>query len=198
MSTPSVAAAATAAASSSAAANPARVKPEPTEACLPGPSAQKRQRTGDGPAARAPPVPVQHVGPSSAPFDDGGGPSDPYGAEPQAGMALLPSFFRVEPYDEMQRRIGEWIRNVSRGHSHIEVRALALLSTEVAREETSADRPMLRLLVGRSDTRRAAQIEAKIGQMIHPQTQRRLVLPFETEASASSVARLRCQLRLSD
>lgn len=37
------------------------------------------------------------------------------------------------------------------------------------------------------------QIEAKIGLMIHPQTQRRLVLPFETEASASGNAKLRCQ-----
>lgn len=112
MSTPPVAA-------SSSSASLARVKPEPTEASLPGPSSQKRQRTDSGPAAAPPPV-VQHVGPSSAPLDNGG-PSDPYGAEPQAGAALLPSFFRVEPYDEMQRRIGEWIRSVSRGHSHIEV-----------------------------------------------------------------------------
>jgi hypothetical protein len=137
----STSSAAAADAASGSAVDPARVKPEPTEASLPGPSSQKRQRTDDGPTA-APPVAVHHVGPSAARFDDGGL-SDPYGAELQAGAALLPSFFRVEPYDEMQRRIGEWIRNVSRGHSHIEVRAGSASPWQARQEDAGADQSML-------------------------------------------------------
>lgn len=108
------AAAASSSSSSSSASRPqpnVRVKPEPTDdGDLPGPSAQKRQRTDNGAAAAAL---------ASAAAYDEGTPSDVYG-EPQQ-MQLLPSFFGLEPYDEVQRRIGEWIRNVSRDHQHIEV-----------------------------------------------------------------------------
>lgn len=86
------------------------VKPEPTEGVVPAPS----------PSHRRPAVPASS---SSAAHDPHGASTAAPDVTPQ--NELLPSFFKIEPFDEMQKRIGDWIWSVSRGHKHVEVGPLS-------------------------------------------------------------------------
>lgn len=89
------------------------VKAEPQEGSLPiPPSAPKQKRR------RASTPPAQPVA-STSYAGENGYCADAFGYQPNA---LLPSFFRAEPYDEMQKRIGNWIWAMSKGHQHIHVR----------------------------------------------------------------------------
>lgn len=88
------------------------------------PTLQKRRRVS------TPPVQHQSVDSFSSYVGDNGYGADAF-SESAEGQpdALLPSFFRVEPYDEMQKKIGDWIWAMSKGHQHIEVRSCCKISS---------------------------------------------------------------------
>jgi hypothetical protein len=113
------------AASSAPVVNGGLVKAEPLEGTLPAlpPTQQQKRRRASTPPGQHQPV----ASTSYAGGDNGHGLGVDAFSEPAEGQpdALLPSFFRVEPYDEMQKRIGDWIWAISKGHQHIEVRAVA-------------------------------------------------------------------------
>lgn len=101
------------------------VKPEPQEASVPdqGPS-KKRPRTEDPRLQGRSPAAHQPASANASSSSSSAYPSQPehYDAAPvPPSDALLPSFFAIEPYDEFQKRVADWIWSVSRGHQHIEV-----------------------------------------------------------------------------